>query len=82
MRLEARGMCQALKKVDFLAVADIFMTPTAMLADIVLPAATYLEFDNIRINYDRAVVQAQQKVVEIESKSQLRRIGRQLEGGK
>jgi len=34
---------RALKKLDFLAVADIFMTPTAGLADIVLPACTFLE---------------------------------------
>jgi anaerobic selenocysteine-containing dehydrogenase len=34
---------RALKKLDFLAVADIFMTPTAELADIVLPACTFLE---------------------------------------
>lgn len=34
---------KALKKLDFLAVADIFMTPTAKLADIVLPACTFLE---------------------------------------
>ncbi len=34
---------EALKKLDFLVVADIFMTPTAQLADIVLPACTFLE---------------------------------------
>ncbi len=34
---------KALKKLDFLAVADIFMSPTAELADIVLPACTFLE---------------------------------------
>ncbi|MEA1895837.1 MAG: molybdopterin-dependent oxidoreductase [Euryarchaeota archaeon] len=34
---------EALRKLDFLAVADIFMTPTAELADIVLPACTFLE---------------------------------------
>jgi anaerobic selenocysteine-containing dehydrogenase len=34
---------EALKKLDFLAVADLFMTPTAELADIVLPACTFLE---------------------------------------
>lgn len=34
---------EALRKRDFLAVTDIFMTPTAELADIVLPACTFLE---------------------------------------
>ena len=38
---------QALMKLDFLSVADMFMTPTALLADVVLPAATYLEQDSI-----------------------------------
>jgi len=37
----------ALKKLDFLVVADFFMTPTAELADIVLPVATWLEKDEI-----------------------------------
>lgn len=34
---------EALKKLEFLVVADLFMTPTAELADIVLPACTFLE---------------------------------------
>ncbi len=42
---------EALKKLDFLAVADIFMTPTAELADIVLPACTFLEQTRI-VTYD------------------------------
>jgi anaerobic selenocysteine-containing dehydrogenase len=37
----------ALKKLDFLAVAEIFLTPTAQLADIVLPTATNFEFDDM-----------------------------------
>jgi anaerobic selenocysteine-containing dehydrogenase len=38
---------KALKKVDFLATADLFMTPTAALADVVLPATSFLESDNV-----------------------------------
>lgn len=38
----------ALKKLDFVAVVDLFMTPTAMLADVVLPAATFLEKDSLK----------------------------------
>jgi len=34
---------EALRKLDFLVVHDIFMTATAELADIILPAATFLE---------------------------------------
>jgi len=37
----------AMKQLDFLAVSEIFLTPTAQLADIVLPAATNFEFDDI-----------------------------------
>lgn len=37
----------ALKKLEFLAVAEIFPTPTAQLADILLPAATNFEFDDL-----------------------------------
>ena len=38
---------EALRKLHFLAVAEIFLTPTAQLADIVLPAAAHFEFDDI-----------------------------------
>ena len=46
-RANAREVYRALEKVDFMAVADFFLTPTAELADIVLPAATWLEMDYI-----------------------------------
>lgn len=38
---------EAMDKLDFIAVADLFMTPTAELADIVLPASSWLERDNV-----------------------------------
>ncbi|MFX0200714.1 MAG: molybdopterin-dependent oxidoreductase, partial [Candidatus Hodarchaeota archaeon] len=38
---------QALQKLEFLCVSDLFMTPTAALADIILPAATNFEFNDI-----------------------------------
>ena len=44
---DSRMTFNALKKLDFLVVADIFMTPTAALADVVLPAATHFEFNDI-----------------------------------
>jgi len=43
----ARETFQALNRLDFLTVAEIFPTPTAQLADLLLPAATGLEFDDI-----------------------------------
>jgi len=46
-RANANEVYSALKKVEFLSVSDFFLTPTAELADIVLPAATWLEFDDI-----------------------------------
>ncbi|MEX1328695.1 MAG: molybdopterin-dependent oxidoreductase, partial [Desulfobacterales bacterium] len=44
---DSRQTHAALMKLDFLAVSEIFMTPTAALADIVLPAATHFEFNDI-----------------------------------
>jgi len=46
-RANAAEVYRALEKVEFMAVADFFITPTAELADIVLPAATWLEMDHV-----------------------------------
>ena len=54
---------QALKKLDFLAVQDIFFTETAALADVVLPAACFAEKDGTFTNTAR-MVQRIRKAVE------------------
>ncbi|WP_300465040.1 molybdopterin-dependent oxidoreductase [Desulfobacula sp.] len=62
----ARAICilRAMKKIRFSAVADMFMTPTAALADIVLPAASYLEYDGIVTSpYSYPLVSIQQKII-------------------
>ena len=42
---------EALRKLDFIVVADLFMTPTVLgLADIVLPASSYFEHDGLISN--------------------------------
>jgi anaerobic selenocysteine-containing dehydrogenase len=61
----AQEVYQAFTKLDFLAVADMFMTPTAVLADIVLPVGTYLEFDDVVAPPYYPVVQVQQKVAQV-----------------
>jgi anaerobic selenocysteine-containing dehydrogenase len=45
---EPKKWSAALKKLDFVVAVDLFMTPTTQYADIVLPAATFLEKDGVR----------------------------------
>jgi len=46
---------EALKRVEFLVVSDIFMTETAELADVVLPGVTIAEKDGTITNTERRV---------------------------
>jgi formate dehydrogenase major subunit len=46
---------QALETLDFLVVQDIFLTETAQLADVVLPAASFAEKDGCFTNTERRV---------------------------
>jgi len=57
----SKEVYQALNKVEFLAASDLFMTPSVELADIVLPAASFFEFDSIA----GVGMQVQQKVVQV-----------------
>ncbi|MFH1569572.1 MAG: formate dehydrogenase subunit alpha [Gemmatimonadota bacterium] len=46
---------QALESLDFLVVQDLFLSETAQLADVVLPAASYAEKDGTVTNTERRV---------------------------
>ncbi|MGI5940015.1 MAG: molybdopterin-containing oxidoreductase family protein [Thermoleophilia bacterium] len=63
----SREVYESLLQVDFFTVMDIYMTPTAELADIVLPAATWLEIDQV-IGYPfvaNNVAQVQRKFMQM-----------------
>jgi anaerobic selenocysteine-containing dehydrogenase len=58
---------QALKEhIEFTVVSDIFMTPTAQLADLVLPAATWLEQDDVVYFHKIWCTLARKKVAQYE----------------
>ncbi|MBI3044514.1 MAG: molybdopterin-dependent oxidoreductase [Betaproteobacteria bacterium] len=63
----ARLVHESLMKLDFMLCADLFMTPTAELADIVLPAAAWPELDEIvgLPTVAANVVLAQRKAVQV-----------------
>jgi anaerobic selenocysteine-containing dehydrogenase len=61
----ARETFEALKRLDFLTVSETFMTPTAQLADLVLPAATHFEFDDIgHLGLPQGFILARPKIVD------------------
>jgi anaerobic selenocysteine-containing dehydrogenase len=59
-----KEVIQALMKLDFLVHVDQFMGPMAEHADIVLPAAHFLEIDDIYDMHPRFMVEAINKVVD------------------
>ncbi|MFT7003844.1 MAG: anaerobic selenocysteine-containing dehydrogenase [Sulfurimonas sp.] len=74
---------KALRKVEFLVVMDYFISPTAELADIVLPSAHWLERDYVADELTARYFFAQQKSIEplFERKSDIwfmRELGRRI----
>jgi predicted molibdopterin-dependent oxidoreductase YjgC len=53
---------EALEKLDFLLVQDIFLTETAELADVVLPAASFAEKDGTFTNTERRIQRVRRAV--------------------
>jgi len=54
---------QALEKLEFLVVQDIFLSETAWLADIVLPCAAFAEKDGTFTNTERRIQRVRQAVL-------------------
>jgi anaerobic selenocysteine-containing dehydrogenase len=62
--MDPRKWREALERLEFIVCVDTFMTPTAMYADVVLPAATFLEKDGVRTWW--VPMQAINKAIEVE----------------
>jgi formate dehydrogenase alpha subunit len=55
-------LVKAFQKLDFLVVQDIFLTETARLADVVLPATTFAEKEGTFSNTERRVARVRQVI--------------------
>ncbi len=64
---DVRTVYETLTALDWLMVADLYLTPTAELADLVLPAASWMEVDALPAVpfYGQNVILAQQRVVQV-----------------
>ena len=58
-------VAKELQELEFLVVQDIFLTETAQLADVVLPAATFAEKDGTFTNTERRVARVRQAVAPV-----------------
>ena len=61
---DAKKVWEALKKLGLFVVVDFFITPSAELADYILPAATWLERDDLCHGSYTNLIVARQKAIE------------------
>ncbi len=59
---DANHILEALEKLEFFVVQDIFLSETAQLADVVLPAATFAEKDGTFTNTERRVQRVRKSI--------------------
>ncbi len=59
---DADHVVEALKKVELLIVQDIFLTPTAKLAHVVLPGVSFAEKDGTFVNTERRVLRVRKAI--------------------
>jgi formate dehydrogenase alpha subunit len=59
---DADHVVKALEKLELLIVQDIFLTPTAKLADVVLPGVSFAEKDGTFVNTERRVLRVRKAI--------------------
>ncbi len=59
---DSQHVVESLKHLDFLVVSELFLTETAQLADVVLPAASFAEKDGTFTNTERRVQRVRKAV--------------------
>ena len=57
-------LAKAMNKLEFIVVADLFLTDTARIADIILPVTSMFEYYDLITGYGHSYIQLQQKVIE------------------
>jgi anaerobic selenocysteine-containing dehydrogenase len=57
-------LARAMNKLDLIVIADLFLTDTARMADIILPATSMFEYYDLITGYGHSYIQLQQKLIE------------------
>lgn len=57
-------LARAMNKLDLIVVVDLFLTDTARMADIILPATSMFEYYDLITGYGHSYIQLQQKLIE------------------